>query len=90
MYVAAFAPSEGEASANLGKDYAVPPGIATLQAERANTRYLPSVAFPDRLVLQSGEASLAQALSGQDLVILATPVSAALSMMIFKKLGVPQ
>lgn len=55
--------------------------IATLQADQANTRYLPSVALPERLILRSGEASLAQALSGQDLVILATPVSAARSML---------
>jgi hypothetical protein len=33
VYVAAFAPSEGEATGNLGKDYAVPPGIATLQVD---------------------------------------------------------
>ncbi|HWW72579.1 MAG TPA: alpha/beta fold hydrolase, partial [Duganella sp.] len=33
VYVAAFAPSEGQASGELGKDYAVPPGIATLQAD---------------------------------------------------------
>ncbi|GJJ02472.1 alpha/beta hydrolase [Duganella rhizosphaerae] len=42
VYVAAFAPSEGEASANLGKDYAVPPGIATLQADAAGYLWLPT------------------------------------------------
>lgn len=42
VYVAAFAPSEGEATANLGKDYAVPPGIATLQADAAGYLWLPA------------------------------------------------
>ncbi|MBV6320755.1 alpha/beta fold hydrolase [Duganella violaceipulchra] len=42
VYVAAFAPSEGEASANLGKDYAVPPGIASLQADAAGYLWLPA------------------------------------------------
>ena len=56
--------------------------VKRLQAERANTRYLPGVALPDSLALQgSGEASLAQAINGQDLVIVATPVSAARSML---------
>ncbi|MES2161471.1 MAG: alpha/beta hydrolase [Pseudomonadota bacterium] len=42
VYVAAFAPSEGEASANLGKDYAVPPGIASLRADAAGYLWLPA------------------------------------------------
>lgn len=42
VYVAAFAPSEGEASGALGKDYAVPPGIATLQADAAGYLWLPT------------------------------------------------
>lgn len=42
VYVAAFAPSEGEATANLGKDYAVPPGIATLQADAGGYLWLPA------------------------------------------------
>jgi pimeloyl-ACP methyl ester carboxylesterase len=42
VYVAAFAPSEGEASGNLGKDYAVPPGIATLQADAGGYLWLPA------------------------------------------------
>ncbi|MFZ6777097.1 alpha/beta fold hydrolase [Undibacterium sp. Ji83W] len=33
VYVAAFAPSEGEALGGLGKDYPVPPGIATLKPD---------------------------------------------------------
>ncbi|MEO5660647.1 MAG: NAD(P)H-dependent glycerol-3-phosphate dehydrogenase [Polaromonas sp.] len=56
--------------------------VKALQAERANTRYLPGIALPESLLLQGGgEASLDQAVSGQDLVILATPVSAARSML---------
>jgi pimeloyl-ACP methyl ester carboxylesterase len=42
VYVAAFAPSEGEATGALGKDYAVPPGIATLQADAAGYLWLPA------------------------------------------------
>ncbi len=41
VYVAAFAPSEGEASGDLGKDYPVPPGIATLKPDAAGFLYLP-------------------------------------------------
>jgi glycerol-3-phosphate dehydrogenase (NAD(P)+) len=55
--------------------------IKSLQAERVNTRYLPGIALPDGLLLQGGEASPGQALGGQDLIILATPVSAARSML---------
>jgi pimeloyl-ACP methyl ester carboxylesterase len=42
VYVAAFAPSEGEAAGALGKNYAVPPGIATLQADAAGYLWLPA------------------------------------------------
>ena len=56
--------------------------VQSLQAERANTRYLPGIALPESLLLQGGgEASLAQAVSGQDLIILATPVAAARGML---------
>ena len=41
VYVAAFAPSEGEATGDLGKDYPVPAGIATLKADAAGFLYLP-------------------------------------------------
>lgn len=52
--------------------------VGAMQAERANTRYLPGVTLPGNLLLQGGgDASLAEAISGQDLIILATPVSAA-------------
>ena len=55
--------------------------IRAMQAERANTRYLPGIALPDGLSLLGGEASLGQALGGQDLIILAAPVSAARSLL---------
>jgi glycerol-3-phosphate dehydrogenase (NAD(P)+) len=56
--------------------------VKALQTERTNTRYLPSIALPDSLAVQGGsEASLAQAVSGQDLIIMATPVSAARSLL---------
>lgn len=58
-----------------------PVQVQDLRRERSNTRYLPGVALPASLNVQGGEGSLAQAVSGQDLVILATPVSAARSML---------
>jgi len=42
VYVAAFAPSAGEASGNLGKDYAVPPGVPTLQQDATGYLWLPA------------------------------------------------
>ena len=51
--------------------------IEAMQADRANSRYLPGVPLPERLLLRGGEANLANELEGQDLIILATPVSAA-------------
>lgn len=47
VYVAAFAPSEGEASGELGKDYPTPPGIATLQADASGFLYLPEASVRD-------------------------------------------
>ena len=41
VYVAAFAPSEGEATGELGKDYPTPPGIGSLKADAAGFLYLP-------------------------------------------------
>lgn len=55
--------------------------LASLKSERTNTRYLPGIALPPALVLQGGDAPLVQALAGQDLIILATPVSAARGML---------
>ena len=50
--------------------------VNTLQTTRTNSRYLPGVALPDSLQLAGGEGSLADAAGGQDLIIIATPVSA--------------
>ena len=51
--------------------------VQALQAERVNSRYLPGVVLPANLQLKGGdESKLARAVHGQDLVILATPVSA--------------
>jgi len=58
-----------------------PEQVQALRTERANPRYLPGIALPASLLLQGGDDSLAQAVSGQDLVILATPVSAARRML---------
>lgn len=52
-----------------------------LQASRTNARYLPGVPLPASLRLQGGDVPLAEAIQGQDLIILATPVSAARSML---------
>lgn len=55
--------------------------LACLKSERTNARYLPGIALPPALALQGGAVPLAQALAGQDLIILATPVSAARGML---------
>ncbi|MGH8833328.1 MAG: NAD(P)H-dependent glycerol-3-phosphate dehydrogenase, partial [Polaromonas sp.] len=57
--------------------------VNTLRTERTNPRYLPGIALPDSLAVEGGggEASLAEAVSGQDLIIIATPVSAARGML---------
>lgn len=63
VYVAAFAPSEGEPVGALGKDYPTPPGIATLAPSPAGFLYVP-------------EASMA-ANFAQDLPAAATKIMAA-------------
>ncbi|SFU63129.1 glycerol-3-phosphate dehydrogenase (NAD(P)+) [Polaromonas sp. YR568] len=55
--------------------------VKNLQAGRTNHRYLPGVVLPGSLLLQGGDVPLAQAVAGQDLIILATPVSAARAML---------
>lgn len=40
VYVAALVPSEGEASAELGKDFPTPPGIETLKPDSSGYMYL--------------------------------------------------
>ena len=49
----------------------------TLQRTRINSRYLPGIDLPDNLRLTGGPDALDAAVDGQDLVIVATPVSAA-------------
>jgi glycerol-3-phosphate dehydrogenase (NAD(P)+) len=49
--------------------------LQTLQAERTNARYLPGIALPASLQLVGGTMPLVDAVRGQDLVIVATPVS---------------
>ena len=58
-----------------------PVQVQALRAQQANTRYLPGIALPASLRLHGGDESLAHAVDGQDLIILATPVSAARSML---------
>jgi len=55
--------------------------LADMQSTGVNARYLPGIGLPSALALQGGDASPAQALAGQDLIILATPVSAARGML---------
>ncbi|WP_411877331.1 NAD(P)H-dependent glycerol-3-phosphate dehydrogenase [Polaromonas sp. YR568] len=55
--------------------------LAGLKSERTNTRYLPGIALPAALALQGGDVPLPQVVDGQDLIILATPVSAARGML---------
>lgn len=56
--------------------------VGAMQAERVNTRYLPGIALPEQLAVQGGGPdSLAQAIKGKDIVIIATPVSAARGML---------
>ncbi|MDO9404936.1 MAG: NAD(P)H-dependent glycerol-3-phosphate dehydrogenase [Polaromonas sp.] len=53
-----------------------------MQATRVNARYLPGIVLPDRLGFAGGSpARLGAALAGADLVIIATPVSAARGML---------
>lgn len=49
--------------------------LQTLQAERTNARYLPGIALPASLQLAGGDTALAGTVQGQDLIIIATPVS---------------
>jgi len=51
--------------------------LQQLRGARINSRYLPGVALPASLQFVGGSASLLDAADGQDLIVLATPVSAA-------------
>jgi glycerol-3-phosphate dehydrogenase (NAD(P)+) len=50
--------------------------LEALRTTRTNSRYLPGIALPAALQLEGGEGSLGAAVRGQDLIIIATPVSA--------------
>jgi glycerol-3-phosphate dehydrogenase (NAD(P)+) len=53
-----------------------PAQAAAMQAQRMNARYLPGMALPDALQVIDGSAAvLADAVQGQDLVIVATPMA---------------
>ncbi|MES2942688.1 MAG: NAD(P)H-dependent glycerol-3-phosphate dehydrogenase [Pseudomonadota bacterium] len=57
--------------------------VGNMQAERINQRYLPGVVLPPGLRVTGGAARpLAEAIEGQDLIILATPMSAMRSMLL--------
>lgn len=56
--------------------------VGNMQTERINQRYLPGVALPPGLQVVGGTGCpLDQAIEGQDLIILATPMSAMRSML---------
>ena len=44
VYVAAFAPDDGQAAGDLGKDYPPPPGIQKLKQDKAGFLFLPAEA----------------------------------------------
>ena len=55
---------------------------AVMQAGRVNTRYLPGIVLSENLVIQGGDAILECLMSQHDLIVLATPVSAARSLLL--------
>jgi len=59
VYVAAFAPSAGQSTADLGKDYAVPPGIATLQADASGFLWLPAASVASNFAQDVSPATAA-------------------------------
>ena len=48
---------------------------SALAANRVNARYLPGIALPDNLQFSGGQTLLPDAVKGQDLIIIATPMS---------------
>jgi pimeloyl-ACP methyl ester carboxylesterase len=66
VYVAAFAPSEGEATGALGKDFPTPPGIATLKPDANGFLYAPEDSFVTNFAqdLPAAQARLAAAFQG--------------------------
>ena len=56
--------------------------LAALQAQRVNARYLPGAVLPDSLTLAGGSSeSLDEALQGQDLIVIATPIAGLRAML---------
>ncbi|MDQ3272858.1 MAG: NAD(P)H-dependent glycerol-3-phosphate dehydrogenase, partial [Pseudomonadota bacterium] len=50
--------------------------LADMQSQRVNARYLPDMALPPSLMLAGGpDASLDALLTGQDLIVIATPIA---------------
>ena len=52
-----------------------------LQTERSNARYLPGIELPDGLLLAGGLQALPDEVASQDLIIIATPMSALRGML---------
>jgi glycerol-3-phosphate dehydrogenase (NAD(P)+) len=52
-----------------------------LHTQRTNPRYLPGITLPPELQVQGGDVPLLQAVGGQDLIIVATPMSALREML---------
>ncbi|MES2509552.1 MAG: NAD(P)H-dependent glycerol-3-phosphate dehydrogenase [Pseudomonadota bacterium] len=73
---AASNPRAGHAVRLWARDDAL---AATLRSNRSNPRYLPGMPLPASLDVMSGP--LAQAVQGQDLVVIATPVSGVRGML---------
>lgn len=53
-----------------------------LAADRVNTRYLPDIALPSSLRFAGGQALLQGSIKGQDLIIIATPMSGLRGMLL--------
>lgn len=52
-----------------------------LQTERSNPRYLPGISLPPELLVTGGDVPMLEAVRGHDLIVVATPVSAARQML---------
>ena len=64
--------------------------LGDMQRSRGNTRYLPGIALPGALLLSGGPGTLLDAVRGQDLIVIATPVAAVRGMLLaLRNSGVP-